>query len=53
MEINLQRIKVNTLFSVGALIIFLFAIDLILRIYLNYHQIKYYTRENGGMKHGI
>lgn len=53
MEINLQRIKINTLFSVGALIIFLYAIDLILRIYLNYHQIKYYRKENGEMKHGV
>jgi hypothetical protein len=56
MEINLNKIKINTLWSVGALIALLLLTDLILRIYLNYHQIKYYRSQNGGSKmdrHGI
>lgn len=54
MEVNLQKIKIDTIWSIGFLIIFLFTIDLIMRIYLNYHQIKYYKHENGGMtQHGV
>lgn len=51
MEVNLQRIKVDTLWSIGAIIIILLAVDLLMRIYLNYHQIKYYRQQNGNTKH--
>lgn len=47
MEVNLQKIKVDRLLSIGAMIIILLTIDLIMRIYLNYHQIKYYREQNG------
>lgn len=50
MEVNLQRIKVDTLWSIGAIIIILLAVDLLMRIYLNYHQIKYYRQQNGNSK---
>lgn len=53
MEVNLQKIKIDTLWSIGALVIILLAIDLVLRIYLNYHQIKYYKDQNGNSKHGL
>lgn len=46
MEVNLQKIQINKLLSIGTIIIILLAIDLVMRIYLNWHQIEYYREQN-------